>query len=192
MSKEHCYYCFDSLVAYFDGRPVSPPTFDDSPFPLFVTWSTSEDGTTRDLRLRGCIGNFSAMPLHSGLKEYALTSAFKDGRFPPIDRKELSSLVCGVSLLVDFEDGDDYLDWEVGRHGIWIEFKDTRGRKKTATYLPEVAKEQGWTKEKAIESLLRKGGYREAISQEFLDSVILTRYQSRKGQVTYQDYVDTL
>ncbi|KAF9333703.1 AMME syndrome candidate protein 1 protein [Linnemannia elongata] len=172
MSKEHCYYCFDSLVAYFDGRPVSPPTFDDSPFPLFVTWSTSEDGTTRDLRLRGCIGNFSAMPLHSGLKEYALTSAFKDGRFPPIDRKELSSLV--------------------GRHGIWIEFKDARGRKKTATYLPEVAKEQGWTKEKAIESLLRKGGYREAISQEFLDSVILTRYQSRKGQVTYQDYVDTL
>ncbi|KAF9140131.1 AMME chromosomal region protein 1-like [Mortierella sp. GBA39] len=192
MSKEHCYYCFDSLVAHFDGRPVSPPAFDNSPFPLFVTWSTSGDGTTKDLRLRGCIGNFSAMPLHSGLKEYALTSAFKDGRFPPMERKELPSLVCGVSLLVDFENGDDYLDWEVGRHGIWIEFKDARGRKKTATYLPEVAKEQGWTKERAIESLLRKGGYREVISQEFLDSVILTRYQSRKAQITYQDYVGTL
>ncbi|KAG0282068.1 hypothetical protein BGZ96_000863 [Linnemannia gamsii] len=133
------------------------------------------------------------MPLHSGLKEYALTSAFKDGRFPPIDRKELSSLVCGVSLLVDFEEGDDYLDWEVGRHGIWIEFKDAKGRKKSATYLPEVTKEQGWTKEKAIESLLRKGGYRETkISQEFLDSIFLTRYQSRKAQVTYQDYLDSL
>jgi hypothetical protein len=56
-----------------------------------------------------------------------------------------------------------------------------------------VAKEQGWTKEKAIESLLRKGGYRETkISQEFLDSIFLTRYQSLKAQVTYQDYLDSL
>ncbi|KAF9095751.1 AMME chromosomal region protein 1-like [Mortierella sp. GBA35] len=189
MSKEHCYYCFDSLVSHFDGRPVLPPTFDNNPFPLFVTWSTSENGTTRDLSLRGCIGNFSAMPLHSGLREYALTSAFKDGRFPPIERKELSSLVCGVSLLVEFEDGDNYLDWEIGLHGIWIEFKDAKGRKRTATYLPEIANEQGWTKEKTIESLLRKGGYREPISQEFLDAVILTRYQSKKAQATYREYL---
>lgn len=50
--------------------------------PLFVTWSTSEDGTTRDLRLRGCIGNFSAMPLHSGLEEYALTRFVLRSRTP--------------------------------------------------------------------------------------------------------------
>ncbi|KAF9925350.1 AMME syndrome candidate protein 1 protein [Linnemannia zychae] len=129
------------------------------------------------------------MPVYSGLKEYALISAFKDGRFPEIERRELSSLVCGVSLLVNFEEAKSYLDWEVGLHGIWIEFKDVRGRKKTATYLPEVAKEQGWTREKAIESLLRKGGYRELITQDFLDSIILTRYQSQKALATYQEYL---
>ncbi|KAF9561369.1 AMME syndrome candidate protein 1 protein [Mortierella alpina] len=190
MSKEHCFYCFDTLVAHFNGTPILKPTFDDSHYPLFVTWSTTEKNEA-DLILRGCIGNFGAMPLHSGLKEYALTSAFNDGRFPPIAKNELSSLVCGVSLLVDFEDGANYLDWEVGVHGIWIEFKDNNGRKKTATYLPEVAKEQGWTKQKAIDSLLRKGGYRGTITQDFLDAVILTRYQSKKAKASYQEYLET-
>ena len=32
---------------------------------------------------------------------------------------------------------------QVGRHGIRIEFLNEKGHKKTATYLPEVAPEQG-------------------------------------------------
>ncbi len=32
---------------------------------------------------------------------------------------------------------------QVGRHGIRIEFVNEKGHKKTATYLPEVAPEQG-------------------------------------------------
>ncbi|KAF9365890.1 AMME chromosomal region protein 1-like [Mortierella sp. NVP85] len=130
------------------------------------------------------------MPLHSGLNEYALTSAFKDGRFPPIAKKEIPSLVCNVSLLTDFEAGKDYLDWEIGVHGIWIEFKDSNGRKRTATYLPEVAKEQEWTKRKTIDSLLRKGGFRGTITDDVLQGIILTRYQSQKAQATYQEYLD--
>lgn len=31
MSKEHCFYCFDTLVAHFDGTPVLEPTFEDNP-----------------------------------------------------------------------------------------------------------------------------------------------------------------
>ncbi|KAF9355043.1 AMME chromosomal region protein 1-like [Mortierella sp. AD094] len=190
MSKEQCFYCFDALVAHFENRPVIEPTFENNSYPLFVTWNTSE-GRGTELILRGCIGNFGAMPLHSGLKEYALTSAFRDGRFPPITEREVPTLVCNVSLLTDFEEGGNYLDWEVGVHGIWIEFRDANNRKKTATYLPEVAKEQGWTKKKAIESLLRKGGFRATITQEVLDSIILTRYQSQKVQATYQEYLDS-
>jgi len=192
MSKDHCFYCFDSLVTHFEGRLVHGPAFEDKPFPLFVTWSTidTEDNEgDPDLVLRGCIGNFSAMPLHSGLKEYALVSAFKDGRFPPIVKTELPSLVCGVSLLTEFEKGTDYLDWEIGVHGIWIEFRDNNGKKKTATYLPEIAKEQGWTKQKTIDSLLRKGGYRGTITNDFLQSIILTRYQSEKARATYKEYL---
>ncbi|KAG0004726.1 AMME chromosomal region protein 1-like [Modicella reniformis] len=188
MSKEHCFYCFDALVAYFEARPVVAPDFENSEYPLFVTWSTSEG---RDLVLRGCIGNFKAMPLYSGLQEYALTSAFKDGRFPPIALKEIPSLVCNVSLLINFEDGDDYLDWEIGVHGIWIEFRDGKGRKRTATYLPEVPKEQGWTKLKTIDSLLRKGGFQGSINEDVRQGIILTRYQSRKAQSTYDEYIQS-
>lgn len=83
------------------------------------------------------------MNLHTGLREYAITSAFKDSRFSPITRDEFSRLSVSVSILRHFEDGDDYLDWEVGIHGIRIEFVNEKGNKRTATYLPEVASEQG-------------------------------------------------
>jgi AMMECR1 domain-containing protein len=48
--------------------------------------------------------------------------------------------------------------WEVGKHGIRISFS-YHGRKLGATYLPDVAKEQGWTKEEALISLMRKAGW---------------------------------
>jgi AMMECR1 domain-containing protein len=105
---------------------------------LFVTWKIG-----KDKRLRGCIGTFNAMNLQSGLREYAVTSAFKDSRFSPVTREEFPKLSVSVSILRHFEDGDDYLDWEVGVHGIRIEFINEKGNKRTATYLPEVASEQG-------------------------------------------------
>ncbi|KAI8923855.1 AMMECR1 domain-containing protein [Entophlyctis helioformis] len=184
--QEHCFYCIGVLDAHLsNGTKAAPePAFDNKSFPLFVTWTQARNG-----ELRGCIGNFSAMPLHTGLREYALTSALRDGRFAPVQRKELSRLVCGVSLLTDFEDGDDWQDWEVGRHGIRIRFTDEQGRSRSATYLPEVAKEQGWSHREAIDSLLRKGGFRAAITAQVRESVSLERYQSAKEQATYDDYL---
>lgn len=70
-------------------------------------------------------------------------SAVKDSRFSPITREELTKLHVSVSILRHFEDGTDYTDWEVGVHGIRIEFHNEKGNKRTATYLPEVATEQG-------------------------------------------------
>ncbi|GAB1301522.1 AMMECR1-like protein [Apodemus speciosus] len=139
VTAEMCCYCFDVLYCHLYGFPQPRlPRFTNDPYPLFVTWKTG-----RDKRLRGCIGTFSAMNLHSGLREYTLTSALKDSRFPPLTREELPKLFCSVSLLTNFEDASDYLDWEVGVHGIRIEFINEKGIKRTATYLPEVAKEQG-------------------------------------------------
>ena len=51
-----------------------------------------------------------------------------------------------VSILCHFEDGADCMDWDIGTHGIRIEFLNERGSKKTATYLPEVPSEQGMLK----------------------------------------------
>ena len=43
------------------------------------------------------------------------------------------------------------MDWDIGTHGIRIEFLNERGVKKTATYLPEVPSEQGESKSRKLE-----------------------------------------
>jgi hypothetical protein len=47
----------------------------------------------------------------------------------------------------------------------------------------------GWTKEEAIDSLLRKSGYNGRITDRIRSRVILTRYQSAKYVITYQEYL---
>ena len=42
-----------------------------------------------------------------------LFSAFRDSRFSPITREEFPKLHVSVSILRHFEDGQDYLDWQV-------------------------------------------------------------------------------
>jgi len=68
--QEMCFYCFDSLECSFTKGHIRPPSFPNDEYPLFVTWKLKN---SHDYDLRGCIGNFSAMRLYSGLKEYALT-----------------------------------------------------------------------------------------------------------------------
>lgn len=67
----------------------------------------------------------------------------RDSRFKPISNDEFHRLHVTVSILLHFEEGKDYNDWEIGVHGIRIEFQNERGMRRTATYLPEVAEEQG-------------------------------------------------
>jgi AMMECR1 domain-containing protein len=47
----------------------------------------------------------------------------------------------------------------VGKHGIIIEFIVGQ-QSYSATYLPEVASDQGWTCEEAIISLIKKAGHK--------------------------------
>ena len=135
------------------------------------------------------------MAIHDGLREYALkrylrvliSSALSDSRFSPITASELSSLQVSISLLTNFQKREDLHDWTVGEHGIWIEF-DLGSGKRTATFLPEVAQEQGWTRQETLESLLRKGGHCGTVTREIWASVQLTRYQSLKESMDYDEY----
>lgn len=142
----------------------------------------------------GC-GNMLRPGDVSLLFESALTavrcSAFKDSRFTPISGDEVPRLHVSVSILRHFEDSQNFMDWEIGVHGIRIEFTTERGTKRTATYLPEVAPEQGWDHIQTIDSLLRKGGFKGHISSDVRDSIRLTRYQSEKMTVSYQEYRDS-
>jgi len=209
---EHCFHAFDALFcALTHNKPISPK-FPDDKYPLFVTWNTRSSRPGRSPRLRGCIGSFEALPLHEGLAEYALISAFRDSRFRKIEERELESLECGISLLTDFEDASSYLDWTVGTHGIYITFLNparlpasssspsplsssaylpsiTSKQTFSATYLPDVAPEQGWDKIEAVDNAIHKAGWNGVITEDLRRSVKLRRYQSRKFTVGWDEYV---
>jgi len=189
---DHCAFCFDCLIAGEHGKPSPTPALPSGKekFPLFVTWKKKHGN---EWRLRGCIGTFSAKELTAGLRDYALISAFQDPRFSAISPSEHSSLSCHVSLLLHFEVAKSYDDWIVGKHGITIDFTDTNeeGKRKTysATYLPEVAEEQGWDVETTIEELISKSGYRGRPTAALKKSIKCTRYQSAKCSMTYEQFL---
>jgi uncharacterized protein (TIGR00296 family) len=126
--------------------------------------------------LRGCIGNFSPNKLSKNLSKYCLIAALEDTRFPPITMSELPELKCCISLLTDFEEMKDPFEWEVGTHGIEIEFKGPNGREYGGTFLPEVAPEQGWDKEKTLKHLIKKGGFKGTIEDVKDRFTMLKRY----------------
>ncbi|CRG85663.1 AMME syndrome candidate gene 1 protein [Talaromyces islandicus] len=168
----------------------------NQPYPLFVTWDLISRHGHKSLR--GCIGTFEAQELSKGLKNYALISALEDTRFSPIPSSQIPSLSCSLTLLSDFEPCEDAMDWELGVHGLRISFIH-RSRRYGATYLPDVAVEQGWTKEETVESLMRKAGWDSSVARRLLkgssgnpwDEVSdfkATRYQGLKASATYGEW----
>lgn len=63
------------------------------------------------------------------------------------------------------------------------------GRGRSATFLPDVAAEQGWTQDDTLEHLFRKGGWDG--SGDWRDLKIdLERYQSTKASISYRQYAE--
>ncbi|KAF6801046.1 ammecr1 family protein [Colletotrichum sojae] len=154
--------------------------------PLFVTWNTVSPRSGHR-SLRGCIGTFEPQDLEDGLSSYALTSALHDMRFPPVEASELPSLEVGVTLLTDFEDCDDPMDWTLGVHGLRISFF-YHGKRYGATYLPDVAVEQEWTKEETLVSLMRKAGWMGRKDRWQDVELKVVRYQGKKEALEYDEY----
>lgn len=202
-SKSMCYSCFDTLIYALDHpnrsknrenkkpgcgflKELPNPTIQS---PLFVTWEKRKNENEPSAwQLRGCIGCLNPRPLATDVAEYAMISALRDRRFPPISLEEIPLLRVSVSLLVDYEYCKDVYDWTIGVHGILIKFT-VDGIGFDGTFLPEVAKQQGWDHATTVSSLIRKAGYRKSIDQVLLDSIRCTRYQSSKCPVSYDEYV---
>ncbi|CAK7236790.1 hypothetical protein SBRCBS47491_009757 [Sporothrix bragantina] len=170
--------------------------------PLFVTWNTvqdsvqeldmadgdSDDDDTEHI-LRGCIGTFDSIPLEEGLATYALTAALEDTRFAPISLQELRKLEVAVTLLTDFEQARGGVeDWELGKHGLRISFV-YNGFQYGSTYLPDVAVEQGWTKEQTVLNLMRKAGWTGRRDSWRKVNLRIVRYQGRKKSLTYRKFI---
>lgn len=141
---------------------------------LFVTWT--KKGT-----LRGCIGTFAPLPVVEGVKQYALIAALKDPRFKPISASELPKLEVSVTILGPLEPIDDPMDWQIGLHGVKAEFPGH----KSATFLPEIAEEQGWTKQDTLEALADKAG------ASSLTGLSMSRYLGTKVKMSYAQYKES-
>ncbi len=117
-------------------------------------------------------------------------SALRDKRFPPIAENELSQLSCTVSFLHTFEKAAGWQDWEIGTHGLIIEFSDPHTREqRSATYLPEIAAAEGWTKQGTIDSLVCKAGFNGHVSHRLREGLTVTKYQSTAYMMTHTEYL---
>lgn len=177
-----CVFAFDTLISKLSKQKISsifPESLKLKKFPLFVTWTTGPSKS-----LRGCIGTFKSDNLESNLRQFALTAAFEDSRFNPIKFSEIKNLNVGISLLTNFEKAKNCYDWEIGKHGIQINFL----KYYHATFLPEVALEHKMDKETTLRELVYKSGYKGQL-EDVIDKIEMTRYQSLKLFMTYDDYL---
>ncbi len=108
----------------------------------------------REGRLRGCIGFIKPVkPLYQAVIDNAVNAALMDHRFIPVRPLELPLLELEVSVLSPMRSIPSFEGFEVGKHGVVL---SKSGR--SAVFLPEVAIEQGWSREETLTQLSRKAG----------------------------------
>ncbi len=118
-----------------------------APSGAFVTLKRGGD-------LRGCIGTIEPRePLYQAVLDNGDNAARRDPRFSPVTPPELPDLVIEVSVLSPPRPIDSWEEFKVGEQGIIL---SKAGRR--AVFLPEVATEQGWTREETLSYLARKAG----------------------------------
>jgi AmmeMemoRadiSam system protein A len=101
-------------------------------------------------RLRGCIGRLqSSEPLLKTVRDTAV-GALGDPRFTsvPVRADELPRLEIELSILSPMESAANTLDFDREKHGIYLVFGS-----RTGVFLPQVARETGWTKEQLLDRL---------------------------------------
>jgi len=205
-TSEMCFYCFDVLHYEFANRgslyvkngkkrktPSNAPNPDhyavpdNVECPLFVGWK--KERKQGGQKLRGCKGTHGILPMHEGLKQYALLSAFDDSRFSQVTEDEIPRLTCTVSLLFAFEEAKDCYDWEVGIHGIRIDFIDSDGVQRSATFLPHVAEQFGYTRKQTIERLVEKSGCEAPLTKKMAKKIKTIRFQASSSAGSYEEYL---
>jgi hypothetical protein len=110
--------------------------------------------------LRGCIGVANAVyPLYQVVADSAVSAAFSDPRFPPLDREELDNITISVSVLtnpsaINVRNPEDYIKQiQIGRDGLLV-----RGVFNSGLLLPIVAVEQNWDSLTFLEQTCLKAG----------------------------------
>lgn len=104
--------------------------------------------------LRGCIGHILAQqPLHTTVQRAAVNAATEDSRFPPLSLEELEEISIEISVLSPLKRVTDIEEIEMGKHGLVIVAEG-----KSGLLLPQVANQEGWSREEFLQAVCRKAG----------------------------------
>jgi AmmeMemoRadiSam system protein A len=104
--------------------------------------------------LRGCIGNvIGTRPLIETVEDVAVSSAFRDPRFPPLERREYSEVDLEISVLSPLHRIENIDEIQVGVNGIMM-----RRGYSSGLLLPQVATEYGWNRETFLTHTCYKAG----------------------------------
>jgi MEMO1 family protein len=96
--------------------------------------------------LRGCIGRFDPdQPLYKVVQDMAVASSTRDTRFNPVESGELANIKIEISVLTPLKKIKSPDEIILGKHGIYMKKGYNSG-----TFLPQVAKSTGWTKEEFL------------------------------------------
>lgn len=148
----HSHLAHDAaLASWFSGSGGDPAW--RSPAGAFVTVNNTGRRLATEGRLRACMGIIEARePLIEAIMSAAVSAAH-DPRFPPLTAEELGTVELEVSVLSPTSQVAGPEGIEVGRHGVVLAKSGRR-----AVFLPQVATEQGWTREEMLNQLARKAG----------------------------------
>jgi AmmeMemoRadiSam system protein A len=109
--------------------------------------SLHEAGTHR---LRGCVGRLDAtQPIWLAVQQ-AAESALNDPRFStdPVTLAELSNLEIEITLISPLTPARDAYDFDLEQHGVYLTLGGHSG-----CFLPQVARETGWSRQHLLERL---------------------------------------
>ena len=99
--------------------------------------------------LRGCIGFIEPIfSLYHAISECAISAATKDIRFPPVTEGELPKITIEISVLSPTKRIVSVDEIKMGIHGVIVKKGLNQG-----IFLPQVATETGWNKEKFLSQL---------------------------------------
>ena len=137
----------ESIKFYLDNnkvRAIKPPKNKKLIEERAVFVTLNKNG-----KLRGCIGQLKAqMALYKAVNNMAVSAAFNDYRFPPLNKNELNKINIEISILTPLKRIDNISNIEMGKDGVYIK----KGFK-SGVFLPQVAKDTGWDKKTFLENL---------------------------------------
>ncbi|HEU4522580.1 MAG TPA: AmmeMemoRadiSam system protein A [Thermoanaerobaculia bacterium] len=143
----------ESITRELDGSrlEIDVDLFDEAlrrPAGAFVTLKT------RDRQLRGCIGSvLPVSPLCRTVAANAVNAAFRDPRFSPLRRDELSAVGLEISVMGPVLPVRDLEEIVCGRDGLIVSRGSYAG-----LLLPQVASERGWDRETFLTFTCAKAG----------------------------------